>query len=317
MEPDFYHEPVLLDETVNFLLKAELRDIKTGTGSFKRVFVDCTLGGGGYTRKILELTSEDTAVIAIDRDRFAIEYCEKVLSKYKDRIFYIQKNFGEISEIVKEAGFTAIDGIMMDLGLSTYQLSHEDGFSYQRDTELDMRADKSQKLNAADVVNSYSEHELEEIFRKYGELRYSRQIAREICSFRKTKTVRTTFDLVEAVREKIPPRFLNSDLSRIFQAVRIEVNNELANLENVLKDSVELLNEGGRIAAVSYHSLEDRIVKNILRESRKLKVLTRKPVEAGNEEINRNVRARSAKLRAAEKSSEEKGSKNKYKHLNN
>ncbi len=290
---------------------------QTGITGLKRVFVDCTLGGGGYTRKILEETDENTAVIAIDRDEFAIAHCRNVLSEFGDRVIFMQGNFGDITQIVTDAGFKEIDGVMMDLGLSTYQLSHEEVFSYQRDTELDMRADKSQDLSAKDVLNTYSEAELENIFRKFGELRYSRQLAAQVCAYRKAKKLTTTFDLVDAVKEKIPPRFLNSDLSRIFQAVRIEVNNELVNLENVLHDSVDLLKEGARIAAVSYHSLEDRIVKNAFRSEEKLKVLTKKSVEPGDEEISRNVRARSARLRAAEKSLEAKGSKNKYKNISN
>lgn len=317
MEEDFYHEPVLLNETVGFLLEAKTSIQDKGSEGLKRVFVDCTLGGGGYTRKILEDSDRNTAVIVIDRDEFAISHCRKVLSGFKERIIFMQRNFGDIAEIVKDSGFKEIDGIMMDLGLSTYQLSSEEGFSYQRNTSLDMRADKSQELSAKDVLNTYSEQELEKIFSKFGELRYSRQLAKEICSFRKSRELKTTFDLVDAVREKIPPRFLNSDLSRIFQAVRIEVNNELANLESVLHNSVDLLKDGARIAAVSYHSLEDRIVKNAFRSEEKLKVLTKKSVEPSDEEISRNVRARSARLRAAEKSTETKGSKNKYSHLKN
>ncbi|MCC6866699.1 MAG: 16S rRNA (cytosine(1402)-N(4))-methyltransferase RsmH [Ignavibacteria bacterium] len=318
MEPDHYHEPVLLNETTGFLLEKANQDIAIKSNyisskGFKRVFVDCTLGGGGYTRKILELTGNDTAVIAIDRDKFAIEYSRQVLSKYSSRIIFLQRNFSEISSIVHDAGFEKIDGITMDLGLSTYQLNHEEGFSYQRNTELDMRADKTQKLNAKDVLNTYSERELEEIFRKFGELKYSRHIAKEIVNSRKSRKLETTFDLVEIASQKIPPRYLNSDLAKIFQAVRIEVNNELKNLEKVLNDSIELLNDGSRIAAVSYHSLEDRIVKNIYRSSKKLKVLTKKPVLPGAEEVEKNVRSRSAKLRAAEKSSEIILSKNKYK----
>lgn len=309
MDEEFYHEPVLLNETAQYLLEAHKGDSQDA----KRVYVDCTLGGGGYTKKILEDSPEETVVIAIDRDVYAIEHCKKVLSEYSGRIIFKQRNFGDIKDIIQSEGFEKIDGIVMDLGLSTYQLSHEAGFSYQKDTKLDMRADKSQQLTAADVLNTYSERDLSDILYKYAEMRYSRQIAKEIVEYRKEKKFETTFQLTELLSSKVPPRFLNSDLSRLFQAIRIEVNNELENLERVLEDSPEMMTEGARIVAVSYHSLEDRIVKNAIRSNEKLKVLTKKPVEATEEEISLNVRSRSAKLRAAEKDSKKQGSKNKYK----
>lgn len=311
MDEEFYHEPVLLNETLDFLVNSSTGSPKTSADSQKRVYVDCTLGGGGYTKKILDST-EDSVVIAVDRDVHAITHCRNVLSNYIERIIFMQRNFGDIANIVKDAGFESVDGIVMDLGLSTYQLSHEAGFSYQKDTALDMRADKSQELTAGDVMNTYDEKALAEIFYTYGEMRYSRQIAKEIIQQRKIKSFDTTFDVVELLKSKVPPRFLNSDLSRLFQAIRIEVNNELENLKQVLEESTGVLNEGGRIAAVSYHSLEDRIVKNAFRSDEKLLVITKKPVEATEEEIAVNVRSRSAKLRAAEKNSKGKGSKNKY-----
>lgn len=302
MDEVFYHEPVLLLETTKYLLEGNSGSKKdSNDSSAKRVYVDCTLGGGGYTKKILEDSTEETIVIAIDRDIYAIDHCKKVLSEFAKRIIFKQSNFGDIKDIVKSAGFDSIDGVVMDLGLSTYQLSSEAGFSYQTDTELDMRADKTQELTAADVLNTYSQKEIADLLYKFGEMRYSRQLANEIVLSRKVKKLETTFDLVEVIKKKVPPRYLNSDLSRLFQAVRIEVNNELENLEKVLKDSTDLLTEGSRIVAVSYHSLEDRIVKNAFRSDEKLKVLTKKPAEVTEEEIAVNVRARSAKLRAAEK----------------
>lgn len=316
MEEVFYHEPVLLNESIGYLLGTGQKDLNRNTSS-KRVYVDCTLGGGGYTKKILtETGSEDTLVLAIDRDVFAIEHSKKVLSDLADRIIFIQGNFGDIAEIILNAGFNKVDGVVMDLGLSTYQLNSEEGFSYQKDTALDMRADKNQRLTAADILNNYSKEELSNLFFKYGELRYSRQIALDISEFRKIKKLETTFELVEILKKKVPPRFLNSDLSRLFQALRIEVNNEMENLERVLKDSAEMLNENGKIAAVSYHSLEDRIVKQAFRNTASLKVLTKKPVEATEEEIKNNVRARSAKLRVAEKVTEISINKNKYRRGN-
>jgi 16S rRNA (cytosine1402-N4)-methyltransferase len=291
----FYHEPVLLNEALEYLLGNK-------DSNASKVYVDCTLGGGGYTKKILDSTNRDTKVIAIDRDVFAIEHCKKILADYADRITYRQANFGDIREILSETkGSLNISGIVMDLGLSSYQLNHEEGFSYQKDTQLDMRAGKNSKLTAKDVLNKYSEKELSKILFEYGELRYSRQITREIINTRKSKKFETTFDIVELMRSIIPVKYLNKDLSKLFQAIRIEVNDEMNNLTNVLADSAEFMEKGSRIVAVSYHSLEDRIVKNSFRENENLKVITKKPVKPGDDEIERNVRARSAKLRAAEK----------------
>lgn len=295
MDEGFYHEPVLLNETAEYLLSNK-------DATVSKIYVDCTLGGGGYTKKILDSTHRDTKVIAIDRDVFAIEHCKKVLADFRERIIYMQANFGGIKEVLTDIDSSLkISGIVMDLGLSSYQLNHEEGFSYQKDTGLDMRADKDQKLTARDVLNRYDEKELARVFFEYGELRYSRQIAREIFHRRKAKKLETTFDVVEILKEKVPPKYLNRDLSKLFQAIRIEVNNELENLKNVLDDSVEFLEKGANIVAVSYHSLEDRIVKNRFRGNEMLKVLTKKPVEPAEEEIETNVRARSAKLRAAQK----------------
>lgn len=295
MDEVFYHEPVLPDESVEYLLTN-----KDTTAS--KIYVDCTLGGGGYTKKILDSTNRDTKVIAVDRDVYAIEHCRKVLADYADRIIYKQSNFGNIASIVTSIDSSLkVSGIVMDLGLSSYQLNHEAGFSYQQDTELDMRADKGQRLTAKDVLNQYDEKELARVFWEYGELRYSRQIAREMFSSRKTKKFETTFDVVDLLKEKVPARFLNRDLSKLFQAIRIEVNNEMENLERVLDDSPEYMETGARIVAISYHSLEDRIVKNKFRGNDRLKVITKKPYEPTDEEVERNTRARSAKLRAAEK----------------
>jgi 16S rRNA (cytosine1402-N4)-methyltransferase len=291
--PGFYHEPVLLREVSDYLLSN-----KDSTEA--KVYVDCTLGGGGYTRKILEIT-KDVKVVALDRDVFAIEYCKKVLSEFSGRIIFVQGNFGDIKNILNDEGYKKISGITMDLGLSTYQLSNEDGFSYQRDTALDMRADKNQKLTAKDILNTYSEKELARILYEFGELRYSRKIAKLITEQRKKKKFNTTFDLVELLKPIVPVRFLNGDLSKLFQAIRIELNNELENLTRVLEDSIDFLEHGARIATVSYHSLEDRIVKNSFRNCEKLKIITKKPVESTKDEVKNNAKARSAKLRVAEK----------------
>jgi 16S rRNA (cytosine1402-N4)-methyltransferase len=298
MEQEFYHEPVLLKESTELLLHN-----KETSGS--KIYVDGTLGGGGYSGEILKLTANDTYLISIDRDIFSIEYCKEYLKGYEGRVIFCQDNFSGIKEILnrslKKAESKLISGIVLDLGLSSYQLNKEEGFSYQTDTPLDMRADKSQEMTAADVISSYSEKELEKMLREYGELRYTRKIAGDIIEYRKDKAIETTFDLVNAVRENIPERYLNKDLSKIFQALRIEVNGELENLRTCLNDVTDYLETGARIVVISYHSLDDRIVKNFFRSSDVLKVITKKPLGAGDEEVNKNIRARSAKLRAAEK----------------
>ena len=233
---DFYHEPVLPVESVDYLLaNRETTEAK--------IYVDCTLGGGGYTKKILELTAPDIKVAAFDRDIHAIEHCKKVLSDYSDRIIYCQNNFAEIKQVLTEKGIgngtPMISGIVMDLGLSSYQLNSEEGFSYQKDTELDMRADKNQELKAKDVLNEYDDRELLKIFKEYGELKYSRQITRDIIEYRQKKRFETTFELVELLKEKIPPRYLNKDLAKVFQGLRIEVNGELENLKKILESAPE------------------------------------------------------------------------------
>jgi 16S rRNA (cytosine1402-N4)-methyltransferase len=297
LEEDFYHEPVLLNEAMALLLENK-------SASKAKIYVDCTLGGGGYTRKILEETAKDFAVIAIDRDSNAIEYSKNLLQPYIDRIFFVNNNFSNISEVIKSSlknEDAIVSGAVLDLGLSTYQLNYEEGFSYQKDTALDMRAGEDAGITAKEILNNYDADELVRIFKEYGELKYNIQIARDIAEQRKVKAFETTFDLVELLKKKIPPRYLNKDLSKVFQALRIEVNSEIENLKKALDKTADCLEKRGRIAVVSYHSLEDRIVKNFFRSSEKLKVITKKPIEASDSEIEKNVRARSAKLRAAEK----------------
>jgi 16S rRNA (cytosine1402-N4)-methyltransferase len=293
-----YHVPVLLEESIGLLLEN-----KDTTAS--NIYVDCTLGGGGYTEEILKRTDDRVNVVAVDRDINSIEYCKKRLERFKDRIVYCCDNFANISDIIRNSQVyksnMKISGIVLDLGLSSYQLDHEEGFSYLRDTGLDMRADKTQELQAKDVLNEYTEKELLKIFKGYGELRYNRQITRDIIGYRKVRRFERTSELVDLLKKKIPFRYVNKDLSKIFQALRIAVNDELKNLEKVLNDSVLFLDQGGRIAAICYHSLEDRIVKNFFRSNKELKVLTKKPVTASNAEIESNPKARSAKLRTAEK----------------
>jgi 16S rRNA (cytosine1402-N4)-methyltransferase len=300
VEIENYHVPVLLNETMELLLP-------NINSALAKIIIDGTLGGGGYTNKILELTDHDVKVLAIDRDINAIEHSKARLSGFKGRVIYCNGNFGNLKEEAEEnldfMNDVKVSGLVLDLGLSTYQLNFEEGFSYQRDTELDMRADKGIPggMKAKDVLNTYSEKELLKLFKDYGELKYSRQITRDIIEHRQSAKFELTSDLVELLKIKIPPRYVNKDLSKVFQALRIEVNNELDNLKKALEESVDLMEKGGRIAVVSYHSLEDRIVKNFFRSGKSLKVITKKPITASKSEISENVRARSAKLRAAEK----------------
>ncbi len=297
MGDDFYHEPVLINEAIGLLTANK-------STAISKVYVDCTLGGGGYTGRILEETEEGFIVIAVDRDSNAIDYSKNLLQKYGNRLIFVKDNFADISGIIKSSlknEDAKVSGIVIDLGLSSYQLNFEEGFSYQKDTELDMRADKDTEITAKDILNDYTQEELIELLKKYGELKYNKQIARDIVEQRKINKFETTFDLVEVLKKKIPPRYLNKDLSKVFQALRIEVNTEIENLNSVLEGSAGCLEGGGRIAVVSYHSIEDRIVKNFLRSNENLKVITKKPVEPSEAEIARNIRARSAKLRAAEK----------------
>ena len=297
MEPEFYHEPVLLNEAVNFLLQNK-------DSTLNKIFVDGTLGGGGYSKKILEQTADDTQLIAIDRDIFSIEYNRKYLENFSQRVTFCNDNFSNISEILnsslKKLNKEKISGLVLDLGLSSYQLNFEEGFSYQKDTSLDMRADKSQSFTAAELLNDYDEDELMRVIKEYGELKYSKKIVKDIIEYRRKNEIKTTGDLINAVSENIPPRYLNKDLSKIFQAIRIEVNDELENLKAFLNDVIDFMEKGAMIAVISYHSLEDRIVKNFFRSAESLKIITKKPVIASNAEIKRNIRARSAKLRAAE-----------------
>lgn len=294
MEDNSYHKPVLLKEVKELLLSN--RDT-TRT----KIYVDCTLGGGGYAEMILSETAPDTMLLCIDKDENAISYSKKRLNQYSKRLFFNRGNFADIKQIAAAHGFGNISGTVMDLGVSSFQIESESGFSYLRDTPLDMRADQTQKLTAGKVVNDYDEKALSDIMKKYGELKYNRQIARDIAEARRRKKFETTFDLAELLKKKLPYKYVNKDLSKVFQALRIEVNNELENLETVLDESADMLESGGRVVAVSYHSLEDRIVKNKFRQNEKLKVITKKPIVPSDEESGINIRSRSAKLRAAEK----------------
>ena len=306
---DFYHEPVLLKEAIEWLVTD-----KNG------IYIDATLGGGGHTFKIFELHNKPI-VIGFDEDIDAINYSEKKLETYKDRFIVINKNFSEIYESMEELKYTGIiNGIIFDLGISSFQIDNkEKGFTYREDSPLDMRMNKLKGISASEFLNTASEIKIAQVFRDYGEEKKSKILTRKIIEDRKTKQIKTSNDFIEIVRKFYKPNELNKNLSRLFQALRIEINNELENLKTALKNSLDILITGGRIVVITYHSLEDRIVKNFFKEysrecncpsmfpqcmcgaNKKLNLINKKPILPTELEIEKNIRARSAKMRVAEK----------------
>lgn len=308
---EFKHISVLLEESVKAL------DIKEDG-----VYVDGTLGGGGHSYRILAQCPK-TALIGIDRDPEAIEAAKKRLNKFSGRVTFVNRNFGEIKDILNELGIEFISGAVLDLGVSSYQLDNAGrGFSYMNNAPLDMRMNRSDDLSAYDVINRYSLDELTRIFFEYGEEKWSRRIADFIVREREKKPIETTFELVDIIKAAIPKKARldgGHPAKRIFQAVRIEVNGELRILEAAIKDFIDVLAPGGRLAVITFHSLEDRIVKQtfaalakgctcpkefpvcVCGKKPQIRLLTRKPIEPGKEEIENNSRSKSAKLRVAEK----------------
>jgi 16S rRNA (cytosine1402-N4)-methyltransferase len=307
-----YHLPVMPEESIHYL------DCRDGM-----LYVDGTLGGGGHTELILKHTSPTGRVIGIDRDMDAIEAATKRNAIFMERFIPVHANFSEIREVLDGLGIESVNGILLDLGVSSHQLDDPTrGFSYQKNAPLDMRMDKSSELNAGYIVNNYSEVELAEIIWKYGEERFSKRIAREIIKRRNTKPFEETEELVEAIKSAIPAparRTGPHPARRTFQALRIEVNGELEHLRKAIQSSFNCLASGGRMVVISFHSLEDRIVKQAFAAFEnpctcppdspvcicgKIKtgvVQTRKPVTASDLEQSENPRARSAKLRAIKK----------------
>ncbi len=302
------HNPVLLKESVNFLITSE-----------SGVYFDATLGFGGHSSEILARLDEGGKVIATDKDLEAFEFAREKFADEK-RIELYNASFTEIKTIAKIEFIDKFDGILADLGVSSFQLDNPaSGFTYREEAPLDLRMDKNSELSAKDILNDFPEEELARIFREYGGEKAAKRIARKIVLRRKSEKFTTTTHLKNVVAEVIPPNFLNKSLSRVFQALRITVNNELEELKEFIKDAVDLLKPGGRIVVLSYHSLEDKIVKEAFKyealscicppgtpvcvcdkESR-LKILTKKPVVPSPEEIKKNFRARSAKMRVAER----------------
>lgn len=288
------------------------------------VFVDCTAGGGGHSLEIAKLLPEGSRIICLDRDDEAIEACTKRLEPCKDKFTIVKSNFSGLATALDIAGVDKIDGIMWDLGVSSHQLDDGDrGFSYSKEAPLDMRMDQTQTTSAWDVVNTYSEDELRRIIRDYGEERFASRIASFICKRREEKTIETTTELSDIVSSSIPAaqrmKEAQNPARRTFQAIRIEVNGELDAIAPSIEAAVERLNPGGRLAVITFHSLEDRIVKETFKKlstgctcppefpvcvcggKPKIKLLSRKPIVPQDDEQEANPRSRSAKLRTAEK----------------
>lgn len=307
---EYKHIPVLANETVDGLA------VKKGG-----VYVDCTLGGGGHSGIVLSKL-ENGKLIAIDQDEYAISRAKEHLSEYSDKVVYVNDNFRNIKTILTEHAPDGVDGIMMDLGVSSFQLDiPERGFSYNNDAPLDMRMSQKGK-SAYDVVNTYPESEIRRILFEYGEEKFAPKIASLIVKSREIKPIETTFELVEIIKSAIPAKARETGhhpAKRSFQAIRIEVNDELAILHDAISDAVECLKPGGRLAVISFHSLEDKAVKHAMADNAKgcecppsfpvcvcgkkpkIKIITKSAISAGEEELENNPRARSAKLRVAEK----------------
>jgi 16S rRNA (cytosine1402-N4)-methyltransferase len=309
---EFVHIPVLLNQTIENL------NIKPGG-----VYVDCTLGGAGHSSEIVRRIQPGGTLIGIDQDQNAINAAKQKLEQYEDSVIYVKDNFRNLKNAITGAGFDKVDGILMDIGVSSHQLDEEErGFSYMHDGPLDMRMDITRPITAESLVNSADFVEIKHIIRDYGEEKWADRIAKFICQEREKYRISTTFQLVDIIKMAIPAaarREGGHPAKRTFQALRIAVNEELDVLEAALYDAVEMLNTGGRLVVITFHSLEDRIVKNIFNQMERpctcpseipicvcgkkpqLKVLTRKPVTAEEGELEYNSRAKSAKLRAAER----------------
>ncbi len=273
------------------------------------VYVDCNLGMGGHAAALLEASAPSGRLIGIDWDEEAVESARRNLKSYGERLEICHDNFSNVDEIIQDAGFAGVDGILLDLGFSSLQLEQgKRGFSFQLNEPLDMRMDIRRTVTAADLLNRCTEEELANIFYRYGEERQARRIAAHVVDFRQKEELQTTGQLVSLVKKAVPKRYHPKNIhvaTKVFQALRIAVNEELDNLERVLVRGAGCLNPGARLCVISFHSLEDRLVKNIFSSRADLKVLTRKPVRPGIEEISGNPRARSARMRIAAKRYEE------------
>lgn len=307
----FHHVSVMLNETIDYL------NIKEDG-----VYVDCTLGGAGHALYLLNQLNDKGRLIAIDQDLTAIENAKEVLKEHLHKVTFVHNNFRELTNILNELEIEKVDGIYYDLGVSSPQLDvPERGFSYHNDAKLDMRMDQTQSLSAYEVVNQWSYEALVRIFFRYGEEKFSKQIARRIEAHREQQPIETTLELVDVIKEGIPAKARRKGghpAKRVFQAIRIAVNDELSAFEDSVEQAIECLKVGGRISVITFHSLEDRLCKQIFQEfekgpdvprglpvipeayTPKLKRVNRKPITATDDDLNENNRARSAKLRVAE-----------------
>ena len=305
---NFKHTSVLLEETIENL------DIKADG-----IYVDGTLGGGGHSYEICKRLGDGGRLIGIDQDAAAIEAGTKRLEPFSDKVTVVRSNYCDMHQVLDGLGIPAVDGIVLDLGVSSYQLDTADrGFSYREDAPLDMRMDQRQTLTARDIVNEYSEMKLYQIIRDYGEDKFAKNIAKPIVAARQQKPIETTLELAEIIKRAIPMKVRavgGHPAKRTFQAIRIELNHELEVLQNSIDDMISLLNDGGRLCIITFHSLEDRIVKSIFRKNENPcecppsfpvcvcgkvsqgKVVTRKPILPSAEELEVNSRSKSAKLR--------------------
>ena len=307
----FHHVSVMLNETIDYL------NIKEDG-----VYVDCTLGGAGHALYLLNQLNDKGRLIAIDQDITAIENAKEVLKEHLHKVTFVHNNFRELTNILNELEIEKVDGIYYDLGVSSPQLDvPERGFSYHNDAKLDMRMDQTQSLSAYEVVNQWSYEALVRIFFRYGEEKFSKQIARRIEAHREQQPIETTLELVDVIKEGIPAKARRKGghpAKRVFQAIRIAVNDELSAFEDSVEQAIECVKVGGRISVITFHSLEDRLCKQIFKEfekgpdvprglpvipeayTPKLKRVNRKPITATDDDLNENNRARSAKLRVAE-----------------
>jgi len=307
MQTSEFHKPVLLETVLDFLIT-----------DVDGIYFDGTLGGGGYSEAILNKLSKEGRLIATDLDDAAINFSKKKFEN-ENRITIVKDNFKNIKNILMNLGIEKISGAVVDLGISSYQIdTPEEGFSYRFDSDFDLRFDKSRGIPAYEIINELEAKELADIIRNYGEEKFAFKIAREIENHTKKKKIRTTKEIVEIVSKVTPRHKLNDTLYRIFQAFRIYVNDELENLKEFLENAIDVIKSGGRLVVVSYHSLEDRIVKEffnlnsqectcppeyercICGKRLRLKKLTKKIITPSEEEIKLNPRSRSAKLRSAE-----------------
>ena len=308
---EFNHVSVLLNECIENL------NIKPDG-----IYVDGTMGGAGHSLEIVKKLSEKGILIGIDRDEEALEVAEERLKDFNN-VKYVHDNHDNIDDIIKNLNIKGVDGILLDLGVSSYQIDEKTrGFTYMDDGPLDMRMDKSQKLTAEYIVNNYKEQDLARIIFEYGEEKFSRKIAKNICEYRKNKKIETTGELVKIIEKSIPGKFREKNshpAKRTFQAIRIEVNNEIEPLYNTIKNSITALNSKGRLCVITFHSLEDRMVKKAYVDAEGKctcpkdlpycvcgnvslgKIITKKPILPTEKEMQENSRSRSAKLRVFEK----------------